>query len=136
MFESVEIEAQQADRNWNIALDGPAMAGQVSVPLDIGAQNPIVLDMQRLWLNRTTEAADEVSDEPDDPRQVPSAEVTVGDFQLRGMQFGALEMSVRNVSGGIRVNPIKTRAPAFRSTVTRPGSCIRTMTRCARPSSL
>ena len=115
-FADVQLDASQDEMNWRIMLKGPAIAGQIMVPLDLDAGRPIVMNMERLWfMDADTEAESAGEDDGDsaDPREIPSIEVEVADFVLKDMHFGSLSTKIRSVAGGVLVAPIRMQAPTF-----------------------
>jgi len=111
-FTDVQLEAHQDEQNWQVAIEAPAIAGHITVPLDLDSGRPIGLNMERLWLTDTEPGVQDDS-EPADPREVPSVEVEVDDFIIDDMHFGSLSTTIRNVAGGVLVEPIKMQAPTF-----------------------
>ena len=109
IFPNVEVEARRGATDWEIALNSSNIAGVVSVPLDLSADRPIVLSLDRLWLleSETAESGEQ------DPRAIPAAMVDVVDFALRDMRFGSLHAELQPVSSGIVADPIKTQAEFF-----------------------
>ena len=112
LFSDVQLEAHQDEQNWQIALEGEAIAGQITVPLDLDSGRPIELDMERLWLV-DTDSGSEDDGEPADPRAVPSFTVEVDDFVIKDMHFGTLSTTIKSVSGGVIVEPIRMQAATF-----------------------
>ncbi len=114
LFADVRLQARQDGENWQIELQGPALAGQITVPLDLDNGQPINLDMERLWLVDTDERGEGgVDRDSADPRLVPSINVEAADFVINDMQFGALSATIKRVAGGILIEPIRIRAPSF-----------------------
>jgi len=112
LFTDVQLEAHQDEQNWRIAMEGPAIAGLITVPLDLDSGQLIVLDMERLWL-ADTGPGNHDDGEPADPRAIPSVQVEVDDFIINDMHLGSLSTTIKSVAGGILVEPLKTQAPTF-----------------------
>jgi|GEM_PF-618509 len=115
LFGDVRLEADQDAQNWLIALQGPDLAGQVKVPLTLDTGRPIEANMERLWLVDTESEADGKGggSGPADPREIPPIEIAADDFVINKMHFGSLHTSIRTVTGGILIKPIRMQAPTF-----------------------
>ena len=109
VFPDVEVEALRGEADWEIALSSPNIVGRISVPLDLSADRPIVLDMDRLWLLES----ESVDTGQQDPRSILSTTVDVVDFVLGDMRFGSLHTEIKSVPSGVIAEPIKTRAEFF-----------------------
>ncbi len=112
VFTDVQLEAHQDEESWQVALEGPTVSGRITVPLDLDSGRPIDLDMQRLWLVDTV-SGDSEDGEVGDPRAVPSVNIEADDFVLNDFHFGALSTVIKNVAGGILIEPISMRADTF-----------------------
>ena len=108
-FSDVEVDASRDETDWYIDLNGPKIAGRVTVPMVISAAQPIDVRMERLWL----EDEDPVDSGLTDPRNIQPAMIKVDDFVLRTMKFGSLQADLAQVSAGIIVDPIKIEADVF-----------------------
>jgi len=116
LFSDVQLEAYQDEQNWQIVLEGEAIAGQITAPLDLDSGRPIKLDMERFWLVDTDTGPDPGNQndvESADPRSVPSFDIEVDDFVINDMHFGSLSTTINNVAGGILIEPIKMQAETF-----------------------
>jgi len=112
LFTEVQLDARQDEQNWQIVLDAPAIAGQITVPLDLDTGRPIDLDMERLWLV-DTESDGQGDAESADPRAVPSVNIEAADFIINDMHFGSLSTTIKSVAAGILVEPIRMQAQTF-----------------------
>ncbi|MDP6674175.1 MAG: AsmA-like C-terminal region-containing protein, partial [Gammaproteobacteria bacterium] len=112
LFTDLQLAAYQDELNWQIALEGPGLAGQMTVPLNLNSGQPILADMERLWLVETYPDNQDDGDPPD-PRAIPSVEIEADDFVINDMHFGTLSATIESVAGGILVEPIKMQAPTF-----------------------
>jgi uncharacterized protein YhdP len=108
-FSDVVLEAAPDDRYWHIDLDGPKIAGRVSVPLALSQDLPIDVRMDRLWLQET----DPMEAGSTDPRTIQSVTIDVQDFALRAMYFGHLKSTLTSVPSGIILDPIEIAAETF-----------------------
>lgn len=113
-FPDVQLEAHQDEENWQVMLEGPALAGRITVPLDLESGRPINADMERLWLLETESDSEGESEvESGDPRAIPSSNIEAEDFVLNDLHFGSLSTTIKKVAGGILVEPIKMQARTF-----------------------
>ena len=78
------------------------------MPLDESA--PLLVNLERLWLEETDPAAGEGST---DPRNLPAVEVGIGDFRMNDMRFGRLTASMKPRDDGVVVEPLVTEARHF-----------------------
>ncbi len=116
LFTDVQLEAYQDEQNWQVELEGEAIAGQITVPLELDSGRPIKLDMERFWLVDTDSNPDPGNQdnvEPADPRSIPSFDVEVDDFVINDMHLGSLNTSIRSVAGGVLIEPLKMQAETF-----------------------
>ena len=127
-FADVELEAHHDELDWKIELEGPAISGWLTVPLDLDTGRPMEINMERLWLveqgtddeNTGDEntgdqsSGDQSSDGPADPRAVPSMQIEVGDFVINDLHFGSLSATVQSIAGGILIDPIQMQAETFK----------------------
>lgn len=116
LFRDVQLDARQGDQDWQITVESPAIAGKITVPLNLESGLPVTLDMDRLWLvdsdvDAATDSADD--DSVADPRSVPAVDVEVGDFVINDMHFGSLSTVVQSVDSGIIAEPIEMQSPTF-----------------------
>jgi uncharacterized protein YhdP len=109
-FPDVQVHGRRVEDDWQIGLDSPNIAGQISVPLIDTEGRPIVLDMDRVWLVED----DPVESDDTDPRNIQSAEITIRDFVLSDMHFGSLNANLQTVSSGVIADPITMEAEPFR----------------------
>lgn len=109
VFPDVEVEANRGEADWEITLSSPNLEGRITVPLDLSADRPIRLGMDRLWLLES----DSVDTGQQDPRAILSAKIDVVDFALGDMRFGSLNAELKSVPSGVIAEPIKTRTEFF-----------------------
>ncbi len=112
LFTAVQLAAFQDEQNWQIALESPGLAGQITVPLNLDAGQPILADMERLWLvDNYQDSQDEGGSS--DPRVIPSVAIKADDFVMNDQHFGALSTTINSVAGGILVEPLRMQSPTF-----------------------
>jgi len=114
LYSDVRLQADQDEQNWQVELESPGLAGHLTVPLDLDNGLPIMADMERLWLvDAEPEPEEGESDKPADPRKIPFVEVKADDFVINKIHFGSLSATIRDVTGGILIEPIKMQGPTF-----------------------
>ena len=108
-FPGVSLDARRAGRTWKIAVDGPNLAGDITLPPDSNNDDPIVLDLERMWLVES-----DPGDRTDgDPREVPPVSISADEFVLGKLRFGSLTASMRSTPYGLEVEPINIVGPTF-----------------------
>lgn len=106
---------QAADQNWRVDLSGPQASGQVLVPFDLSGSRPLVLDMERLTLQREETRSGGDADSALDPRDIPALQVDVKQFRYDNHDFGALQMRADKVPQGLQVNSLRAGSTAFQA---------------------
>ena len=102
---------------WRIAVTGPQAEGQVTVPDNLTRGRPIVLDMQRLQLNREESSpaavANATATAQIDPRTLPAISAVAADFTWQSRRFGRLVAAISRDPRGLTIDSIATTSPAF-----------------------
>jgi uncharacterized protein YhdP len=120
-YELQEVEAVLAasDRNWQVDLSGPQVAGRVSVPFDFQSGAPVVLDLGRLHLVSQANATPASGPaRATDPRRMPALTVTAGEFVWQGRRLGQLRAEVVRDPQGLRMQRFTADSPALNVTGT------------------
>lgn len=109
VFPDTGISASRGTDAWSVTVTGPNAEGQISVPFDT-ANQPLVLDMQRLWLLESDSAT---GGGRTDPRNLVAAQVRAEDAALGKWRLGRLETSIEKVPDGLVARRISARAKSF-----------------------
>ena len=114
-FADVSVEARQRAGGWQVNVEAPAVAGTIEIPVDVGNELPMRVDLARLWLaEMPAESAGEDPGADGDPRRVPPADMAIGDFVLGDMRLGTVVATARRSPDGLRVDPLSATGASFR----------------------
>ena len=108
-FPSVELSLNKASREWIIQVDSGTVDGTLFVPFDVPGELPLVVDMERLYLNE----ADGSESEFGDPRELPGLTIAVEDFMLGGRKFGRIHVEGARTPQGLDFQRLSTEAESF-----------------------
>jgi uncharacterized protein (TIGR02099 family) len=111
LFRDVRVAARRGERSWSVDVEGPSTRGRIAVPLATTPEEPLDLDMERLWLVETDPQA---GDGRADPRRLPPVRARIRDFALNELKLGELKADLAQRGDGIVVEPLTTRAADFR----------------------
>jgi uncharacterized protein (TIGR02099 family) len=109
LYRDVEVDAQRESQDWQVVVNSPGVAGTVRVPLGADESRPMVLDMDRLYLDET----DPVQGEASDPRELMPMQISVEDFAIGKMRFGSVHTDVTKVSDGLMMGPVDVKSASF-----------------------
>jgi len=100
--EDTTITARRDGPGWQAEVVGSTIAGSVAIPDDRATQ-PIVLDMERLWIAEGTPTAAAGAEEhaPPDPRELPAFEVRANSLRLAGSDLGKVEATIEKRPSGL-----------------------------------
>jgi uncharacterized protein (TIGR02099 family) len=110
VFRNIDIFADQRDNGWRIELDGERASGVIGLPGEPTQEQPLRVDLQRLWL---IEPAEGEVDELPDPRDVPSMEIAIADFRIADLRFGSLDTEINPVGDGVVASTIGIVSGSF-----------------------
>ncbi|MDX1498351.1 MAG: YhdP family protein [Woeseiaceae bacterium] len=99
--------------DWQVAVEGPDVAGAVIVPYDFQSGRDLVLDMERLVLPGDGKSPPGEDREEADPRALPTIVVTAGEFAIDGRHLGAVEATFRHTADGLQSETIVASDPSF-----------------------
>jgi len=110
VFRDIDVFADQRDEGWRIELDSERASGVVGLPAPPTREQPLRVDLQRLWL---IEPAEGEGDELPDPREVPPLDIAIADFRIADLRFGALETQIDPASDGVVASTIGITSGSF-----------------------
>lgn len=87
---------------WEGAINGESAKGHLRVPFRAG-DDPLLLRLDHLRLQRDPAAAATAGDVWPDPQRVPPIDVTLEDFTLNGETLGNLVLRALRIKGGMRI---------------------------------
>jgi len=104
------IALQQENDAWLAGIASETMAGSATIPFDLYADRPVMLDLERLVID------DEESDggEGDlDPRLVPAAIVNIADFSIESIRLGRMQGEIQHLPDGFSTNGMRLEGGNF-----------------------
>lgn len=99
VFPNVALHARREPGGLHIALDGKTLAGHVIAPDQPTLQQPVSVELQRLYLRRVSDNAATGKAESD-PRQLPPLVLTADDLRLNDAALGQLRLTALPQSDG------------------------------------
>jgi uncharacterized protein YhdP len=103
---SSRFSARRGEDAWHLALDSEAIAGRITVPLQLRSRPQIVADMERLYLASGNGNGGGLGV---DPRDLPG-------LSLRAQVFGLGELNLGAVKAELQADPLGLRLVSFEST--------------------
>ena len=101
-FGTVKLQAANSSQGWNLSVDGPALAGNVFIPLVKNA--PMTLDMSRLLIPQSRQDA---STGELDPREMPVLKVDARRFRFHELEFGRLKLRSSRLAQGLHLDELR-----------------------------
>ena len=108
-FPSVELSLDKASREWVVRVRSGTVDGTLFVPFEVPGELPLIVDMERLYLNE----ADGTESEFGDPRELPGLQIAVEDFMLGGRKFGRIHVEGTRTPQGLDFERLSTEAESF-----------------------
>ncbi len=109
IFRDMALVAEQKRGAWQVDVDGPGALGRIFLPKVASDDNPVGLDMQRLWLMEPDTASERIAD----PRGILPMTIAIEDFRIGTLNFGALKMNTVRVPHGIAAESIDVAGSGF-----------------------
>ncbi|HEU4617638.1 MAG TPA: YhdP family protein [Gammaproteobacteria bacterium] len=104
------LSVRRSDAEWDIGIDSEAVAGRISVPLDLASRPQIVARMQRLYLEGGASGGTGASF---DPRKLVGLSLEADAFGFGARRFGSLSADVQSDRDGLRLVSFKSKSDAF-----------------------
>ena len=112
--EDVQLQGQQVADGYHFRLGGTDLAGELFLPQQIGAAEPVHLALKTLHLRRVPDAAGQGDVENAtvmSPGVWPALQIDIDTLQLNTQRLGPLLLSVRPLPDGLRLNTLELSAP-------------------------
>ncbi|MEZ5589988.1 MAG: AsmA-like C-terminal region-containing protein [Gammaproteobacteria bacterium] len=114
----VQLRGQRVADGYHFRLGGTDLAGELFLPQQIGAAEPVHLALKTLHLRRVPDVAsqaeaDRAADRPMvmSPGVWPALHVNIDTLQLNTQRVGPLLLSVRPLPDGLKLNTLELSAP-------------------------
>jgi uncharacterized protein (TIGR02099 family) len=105
------VRVDRSARDWLVQLEGDDVSGSLFVPYDFGSDRSMVIEMDRMRLPGDEGA--EPSDRDIDPRMLPPITLTAKEFALGDRYFGAVDVSLRKIEGGLESERLEGKDASF-----------------------
>ena len=105
------VRVDRSALDWLVQIEGDDVTGSVFVPYDFGSDRAMVIEATRMRL-----PGDEVSPPSDsevDPRRLPPITLVADSFALGDREFGAIDVSLRKIEGGLESERLEGRDENF-----------------------
>lgn len=99
-----------AETNWEVVVDGPALAGRLQVPFDL-RNGRLDLDLERLVANDARAGSAGGSS---DPRELPAMRIDVRSLEFEHRKLGEVKAELTRTADGLRLVRGEAIAPSFR----------------------
>ena len=121
-LDKVQLSLKHNDTGWQGHLDSVPVAGSFTMPADVDAEHPILLNMDRVLLADNPAPAPVPTATPVetkaaaakfDPRSVPALKFSAKQFQFGRMTLDNVSLSLVPLPAGIALEDVKVAAPSF-----------------------
>ena len=105
------VRVDRSALDWLVQIEGDDVTGSLFVPYDFGSERAMVIEATRMRL-----PGDEVSPPSDgeiDPRKLPPITLIADSFALGDREFGAVDVSLRKIEGGLETERFEARDATF-----------------------
>lgn len=100
---------QATDQGWRVDVAGSNAEGQLVIPEDFTAAQPLAIDLERLIVLKSDAGEADVAIEGEarrDPRQWPSMRVHIGDMHFENHPIGGVDLITTRIANGIRIDSL------------------------------
>lgn len=105
------VRIDRSARDWLVQLEGDDVTGSLFVPYDFGSDRSMVIEMDRMRLPGDESVAP--ASEDIDPRTLPPISLTAREFALGDIYFGAVDVSIRKIEGGLEIERLEAKDASF-----------------------
>ncbi len=117
-FRRIALRAERdGEGTWHARMDGPDLAGTVSIPADLERQ-PLRLDLDRLAIAPPVPEGSAEGGPRLDPRDLPAFEFVTRSLTWAGRALGSARMRTTRTASGLRIEHAFMSNPAFEATAT------------------
>ena len=106
-LDKVQLQAERRDAAWDVKIDSVQAAGLIHYP--DAQDSPLVMDMDRLYLERFKKGGDAESDA--DPRKARPLAISAKSFHYGNLDLGELHMSATRSPAGLIFDDIHAHSP-------------------------
>lgn len=96
-----KLDIEVAGRVWTIKGLGPAAEGEVRLTRSADGLDTVVMNLQRLELERVADAGAQQEQQPLSPTDMPELQVTAQQLVYNGVNYGSLDLQAQKQPGGI-----------------------------------
>ncbi len=114
-FEQVQVSLRPGSFAWRAEVQGPTLAGVVSVPYEASAAHPLAIDLERAHIAAApaTTGDGAVAASPTDPRELPPIRFDARSLVLDRVDFGHVTAVLERAPDGLVATTLEARHPAF-----------------------
>lgn len=113
-FSDVAFRGRKEQNAWRITMDSARAAGEITVPLDLGAA-PLTLNLARLWLEKVESGGKRATI---DPRRMPAMALACASFKYGNIDFGSASLSTARRADGQKLENLVFTNAALQVTAT------------------
>jgi uncharacterized protein (TIGR02099 family) len=96
-----KLDIEVAGRVWTIKGLGPGAEGEVRLTQSADGLDTVVMNLQRLELERVADAGAQQEQQPLSPTDMPDLQVTAQQLVYNGVNYGSLDLRAQKQPGGI-----------------------------------
>lgn len=111
-FADVRGMLQAMDSGWRVDVAGPNAEGELTIPDDFSAAQPLTAKLERLVVTRA--GKQKTPSTGRDPRSWPNLQASIADFRIDNHAIGVVELQATRVATGIRVDSLTVVQQAVR----------------------
>ncbi|MGB5208992.1 MAG: YhdP family protein [Gammaproteobacteria bacterium] len=107
---NAELSLQQDTAAWQADISSETISGSAIIPFDLYGDEPVVLELERLAID------DEEIDGGDDrldPKLVPSATISIGDFSMESVRLGRMSGEIQHLPDGFSTEGLRLEGDSF-----------------------
>lgn len=105
------VRVDRSALDWLVQLEGDDVTGSLFVPYDFGSERGMVIEMDRMRLPGDESAEPSPTDV--DPRKLPPITLTAAEFALGDRYFGAVDVGLRKIEGGLETERLEAKDATF-----------------------
>jgi uncharacterized protein (TIGR02099 family) len=111
---ATSLRVERGPDAWQIDIGSEAIAGQITVPRSIQADDPVVANMQRVYLAPGGDGGLAGID----PQNLPGIRFVSEEFGFGNRQLGSVSATVERVPGGLALTEFKSATPNYQMQIT------------------
>ena len=101
-FKDADVELANGQQYWDLTVDSEQISGSINLPFDLGEEDKIIADLERLRVTTNEGDGDSLS-----PKLVLGLDVSVAEFFYNGKNLGGVELQTSRLPQGMLIEEVK-----------------------------